>query len=152
MQRLLTILAVGFSALLAGCTLPWQSSEANEDVGGSYESGVGVALAVRNDGADVVRASLRAVDQNGKLLGEDTMDLEPGQTMVRRYGVAQHVRFTAQMSYAWDQGGKAASGQDSQTLETLGCDELTRLDWTVRALETGIGSQYLGKTCEAADG
>lgn len=134
--------------LLAGCTLPWQSSEADEDVGGNYESGIGAALAVTNDANHTVNVTLRLL-REGEEVGRDTLALEPGKTMVRRYALGEHSNVRAQLIYAYDSDGRAASGDDTRDVDTVACAELTRIGWRIVGFQDGIGSQYQGSSCEA---
>lgn len=136
---------------LAGCTMPWQSTGPEDNVGGDYESGVGASLTVKNEAEHAVNATLRLV-RDGKEVARDSMILESGQTMVRRYALPGHGTVTAQLLYSYDAGGRAASGEDTHEIATINCEQLTQVKWAVIAFPGGIGSRYDGTSCATADG
>lgn len=144
-----TVLATLLLAtLLAGCSRAPQ--EATEDVRGSYERGLGVALSVTNEASKTAIVDFRVANADGGDLGVDTATIEPGKTAVRRYAAPDRIQVRADMSYTIDAGGSASSGSDTQSFPLLTCDELTRASWKLLGTPGTFGSQWLGTTCESA--
>lgn len=145
MRQVLTLLAL--AAILAGCTRA--PAEANEDVRGSYERGLGVAVSVTNEATKTAIVHFRVANADGGDLGSDTATIEPGKTAVRRYAAPDRIQVKATMSYTIDAGGSASGGNDVQNFPLLSCDELTRASWKLVGTPGSFGSQWLGTTCES---
>ena len=127
------------AALTAGCfgrTAPEESIQ-----------GPSAALAVKNLGPHDAQVTITIKLANGTTT-KDTFGVKANQTVIKHYRTLSGQPVSVQLVYAWDQDGRASSGDLNLSYDQTGCDGAYGIDVTIETTTGKTGSSS-STTCRA---
>ena len=132
--------------LLAGCSFGAKESQEETADTTAYTGGRGLAIALTNEGEAPFRVDVRVIAAGGIETARYDVMVPPGRTEEKWWSLEPHT-YDLRMTYQWEAGAHAASGQETKAVDLQACAEVSRVAWTFRQSSGTVGHSFDGKTC-----